>query len=307
MNERKKMIVSPQGIAGTLAEIDQIRGEVAESQCESDMTRAVVMARGLNMLRQRIKGDVLKEIQQLAGTSLGFLTDRDHDDKGYPEQVIRDCAVEALIRGARLIGNEFNVIAGKCYLTKAYFERQLAELVQDLRITEGVPETHQHGALVPMTASWQLDGRTYQLDCVKTESLDNRIPVRVNKGMGVDAILGKAHRKLYARIYRQVTGSEWVSEAEPEEAGHPPARQPDAAADPDGEQANPDRDELWEKAVWSLERCQTLREIDKVERSWRQFLTPGQQELWQPRCDQRRDAIKATHIQDPPEAARERG
>jgi hypothetical protein len=37
---------------------------------------------------------------------------------------------------------------------------------------------------------------------------DGRIPVRVNKAMGVDAILGKAERKMLAAIRKEVTGSQ---------------------------------------------------------------------------------------------------
>ena len=294
MNERKKMIVSPQGMSSTLAEIDQIRAEVAASAAESDMTRAIVMARGMNMLRQRIKGDVLKEICQLAGSPLGFLTDRDQDDKKgpYPEHVIRDAAVEALISGARLIGNEFNVIAGKCYLTKAYFARQLASLVDELEIIEGVPETHKHGALVPVIAKWKQGGRSQRIECVKDGETDHRIPVRVNAGMGVDAILGKAHRKIYARIYRQVTGSDWGDTETDEPLGQVSG---EVAADAveEAESQDSDPDSNYQGALVALAQCQTLREIDDIERRWRWLLTAAEQVAWQEECENSREKIRS--------------
>ncbi len=39
------------------------------------------------------------------------------------------------------------------------------------------------------------------------DGTDMRIPVKVNGGMGADAILGKAERKMLFRIYQRVNGS----------------------------------------------------------------------------------------------------
>lgn len=52
---------------------------------------------------------------------------------------------------------------------------------------------------MPMKATWLLHG--------KPDSLEVCIPVRVNSGMGADAILGKATRKILGRIHARITGS----------------------------------------------------------------------------------------------------
>jgi hypothetical protein len=264
------------------------------------MTRAVAMARGMAIMRQQFTGAILDGVCTLAGTPLGFLTDKDGDGKKYPKEIIRDCAIEAILRGARLTGNEFNIIAGKCYLTKAYFARQLAGLVEHLRVVEGVPQRAEGGALVPMVATWSYQGVEQMLDCTAHDGQDNRIPVKTDKYTGVDAILGKAHRKLYARIYRQVTGSSWAAEDEPD-AG-PAAFDPhltgtlEARAE-DGDQEGTAIDVILKTGSEARIRCDSLTGVDALEEAIVEKLdargaSDDTVERWRWLCAQRRSEIK---------------
>ena len=54
---------------------------------------------------------------------------------------------------------------------------------------------------MPCKASWKLNGTP--------DVMEAEIPVRINAGMGSDAILGKAERKMRARIYNRITGTEF--------------------------------------------------------------------------------------------------
>jgi hypothetical protein len=184
------------------------------------MERTITLAESMALMRLHFRGDILERVKGLQNTALGFLTDRPDQTKAYPDDVVRDAVIEAMLRGAQPIGNEFNIISGRCYLTRQYFERQVRQFpgLTKLRVTFGVPQTAQNqgGALVPCTATWELNGQPERIDCTESDGLDKRIAVRVNAGMGVDAILGKATRKLYARIFQRVTGSDWVDvDAEP--------------------------------------------------------------------------------------------
>ena len=191
------------------------------------MERTMTLAESMAMMRANFRGDILERVKGLNGTALGFLTDS--RDKPYPDNVIRDCVIEAMLRGAQPIGNEFNIIAGRCYLTKAYFERQLRSFpgLTELRLTEGVPQAAQQhgGALVPYRATWKLNGQPDSLVCAELPEGDTRIAVRVNSGMGVDAILGKAKRKILARIFARVTGSDWVDVDSDDEAVPEPVQE----------------------------------------------------------------------------------
>lgn len=204
---------------------------------EPILMQSIRLARGMKALRSVLTQEaIMSDFMPLQGTTLGFITDKDKEG-GYDWQTVRECLIEALLRGFRPIGNEFNIIAGRFYGAKNGFERIATEYpgLTDLRIDLGVPQLQaDKGALVPCIARWFFQGEEMEIRCVapsKEGDIDMRIPVRVNSGMGADGILGKATRKLYARIYQRLTGcARDVIDADPEEL--PPQDLP-APATPD--------------------------------------------------------------------------
>jgi len=209
-----------------IIEIEQAceRCNLARLQTLSPIRRTLELAGGMQAIRKHLTGPLMADIRALADTPLGFMTDRGPGSTGkdgkplkpYEDDVIRDVVIEGMLRGASIIGNELNVIARRCYLTKQYFERQVREWpgLTELSVVEGVPSTNTSvgGALVPMRATWKLNGVPGELICEHTSAGDFRIPVRVNAGMGVDATFGKAKRKFFAKIFARITGSQWIAE-----------------------------------------------------------------------------------------------
>jgi len=174
--------------------------------------RAIQLATGMQMMRAALTDEVVQRVfMPLQGSKLGFRTDKDTQG-GYPLQVVRDVATEAMIRGFQLVGNEVNIIAGNFYATKEGFERKVAEFpgLTQLELDVGVPHVKEGGALVPYYATWLLNGVPGGLVCdqvkVGEQVVDRRIPIRVNERMGIDAILGKAKRKFCARVYERLSG-----------------------------------------------------------------------------------------------------
>jgi hypothetical protein len=182
------------------------------------MLKAITLAKATQVIRDMITPAMMSDVMQLRGSKLGFRTDKDKDppNKQYPVEVVKDVLIEAVIRGFRPIGNEFNIIAGNFYATKEGVQRCVREWpgLTDLKIQPGVPNAHgEKGALVSYTASWKVDGVADSMRCIRRtlengEVEDLRIPVRVNSGMGVDAVIGKATSKLFKRIYERLSGSE---------------------------------------------------------------------------------------------------
>lgn len=77
-------------------------------------SKALALAKGIQELRKAFTPEVLKDFLSLQGSAIGFRTDRDDKKEGrYNVDEIRDCAIEALLRGAYPIGNEFNIISGR--------------------------------------------------------------------------------------------------------------------------------------------------------------------------------------------------
>ncbi len=182
-------------IEGILAERDDKIGNVG-----SELAVALTTAKTIQAIRDSITPEMMKDVVALQGTKLGFRTDRD-DKGGYSDEIIRDCAIEALMRGVRLVGNEMNIIASNFYATKEAFQRKLREYpgLTDLDIEFSVPRRSENRSIVTCKARWRLNGNPMELD--------REISIRVNSGMIDDAILGKADRKMRAAIYERLTGS----------------------------------------------------------------------------------------------------
>jgi hypothetical protein len=186
------------------------------------LRQTVVLAHGITQLRKVLDDKLMREIfMPLQGTPLGFVTDRQNAKEGpkeYSIAEVRDCMIEAMIAGFRPVGNEINIISGRAYGAKAGYERKVREYprLTDLRLSPGVPQTSgDRGALVPFRASWKLDGNPMEIvrDVAKDAdgiTRDSRIAVRVNAGMGADAIIGKATRKMLKAIYDMISGSTWT-------------------------------------------------------------------------------------------------
>lgn len=208
----------------TLAAIEQVACECGlQSVAGGKFERAFRLSAGIRRLKDMITKDMMRDIMELQGTSLGFRTDKDTGG-GYPPEAVKECLIEAILRGAAPVGNEFNIIAGRCYLTKEFFIRAMRELpgLTDLRLKPGVPAMSNGGALVPYEATWTWYGVAGGMQRIAEKRADGsiddcRIPVKVNNGMGIDAILGKAERKMRAAIYALLTGTEW-SDGEADES-----------------------------------------------------------------------------------------
>jgi len=168
------------------------------------LRQAVTLATGVKQLRDALTQPIVEQVfLPLQGTPLGFVTDKDQGG-GYGWQVVRDCMIEAMVHGLRPVGNEVNIIAGRMYAAKNGVLRLVMEWpgVTDVRITPGVPALMgDKGALVPIRIDMKVKGAPLSIvrECTKNGDgtlNDTRIPIRVNSGMGADAIIGKATRKI---------------------------------------------------------------------------------------------------------------
>jgi hypothetical protein len=181
---------------------DEMIGRGADITQRTDLgpfRKAFGMAGAITMLRQQITEQHMGLLMPLQNSAMGFLTD---NKGGYPVEVVKECVIEAVLRGFAVTGNEFNIISGRFYATKNGLARKVREFpgLTDLRLNLGVPEVGREGQVVDARATWRLNG--------KADELARLIPVKVNAGMGPDAILGKATRKLLASVYGVLTGSE---------------------------------------------------------------------------------------------------
>lgn len=180
-----------------------------------DIVAALDLAASIQQLRDIFDlPEIRARIESLCNTPLGFRTDKDPNVKRwnkktnsfeyldpYEYPIIRDAAIEAVLRGLQLAGNQFNIIAGRFYCTKEGFEHLIRKLgsVTEFRPVIGIPQAKAGGALIECSATWLQDK--------KQQSLSSTIPVKGDDYSSADQYIGKAKRKFYERCYAAMTGN----------------------------------------------------------------------------------------------------
>lgn len=165
---------------------------------KSQFQRAFATATAIGQLKALLTPEVMKPILSLQNSALGFMTDR--RGEGYDTDTVRECLIDAVLSGVSPVGNEFNIISGRAYITKNGMKHKLSQIDGlSYTMTPGIPRMlGDKGAVTEMTIDWTFGG--------KKETKVLNIAVRVNAGMGTDAIIGKATRKAAAWLYENVTG-----------------------------------------------------------------------------------------------------
>lgn len=181
--------------------------------------KAYVMAEAVAQLKQALTPEYMKPIMAMQGLKIGFKTDLDKSG-GYKEETVRNCLIEAVLCGIQPYGNMFNIIQGQMYVTKEGFEYLLKHLpgLTSLKIIAMLPRINQDktAAAISMKLSWIFKG--------KQDSDELDLPIKMNSGMGTDAVIGKAQRKARAWLYSHLTGIELLDADvnDPESLSTPP-------------------------------------------------------------------------------------
>lgn len=186
--------------------IDSIVLNVLSQKQTDGFVKAHLYAKGINELKNCLDSKYMAEIMPLMNTKLGFKTDRPNrsNPKPYTVDEVRNCLIEAVFLGLQPYGNEFNIISGNCYPTKEGMGALLKQLtiekkILDYDITPQLPRVNGESAAIIMEINYITSAGEE-----KVKNLD--IPIKVNKMMGTDAIIGKATRKARAWLYNTVTG-----------------------------------------------------------------------------------------------------
>jgi hypothetical protein len=213
--------------------------EMALAEQEGDdMVRALIAGAAMQQLRGLLTDQVMGDIMPLVGSPLGISIEF---GKNWPLPVVRDVVLAGLLAGARVVGAEIHIASGRLYLTKAYWERRFREYAGVSSVmppTLGLPRYQQLGdknyATVQAKLTYRLNGQLQTLD----RTGDNAITVLVNSGMGLDAIHGKAKKRLYQTAYAVVSGQHVEDDEDAITAGTAEFRAGEPVGDPtvvDGE------------------------------------------------------------------------
>lgn len=170
------------------------------SGVKSNFRRIFMTSSIVYHLNQLLTPKMMESVMWLQNNPLGFLTDQ--KGAGYSMDIVRMCLIDAAFEGVSPVGNEFNILAGRCYITKNGMRKKLSQ-IPGLRyhVTPGIPKlVGEKGAVAAVHLDWTYAGEHQEQDL--------EFAIRVNAGMGADAIIGKATRKAYAWLYEEVTGNQ---------------------------------------------------------------------------------------------------
>lgn len=192
----------------------------ATSKAVQTLNDSIVIANGLNELREFFKNDEVKRlVETMQDTTLGFLTDRSPDKlkqynaKKPPEwqkhAYTYDEIVEALIppmmEGYRFTGNEINIINGKGMPVKNGKHRRINDLVTGFIHSVGSPVKDKATGVAKMRcqAKWMKDGHEQSIGYGDEQCI---IPVEYDQYAGLDKLIGLAESKLFSRVLTRISG-----------------------------------------------------------------------------------------------------
>jgi hypothetical protein len=179
----------------------------AEDEGATCLRRAMLLADAIESLNRAISPEIVAKLVRLQGSKLGFRTDKDREG-GYDTQTVKRCVIEGLLRGVFPVGNEINIIAGSCYVTKEGYERLVGEIpgLTDLDVIPGVPVLEGGAFRCRVAVRWKMYGLPNSLK--GADGGEGRVfPLIAHGKESVDALQGKARRKALAAVHFLLTKS----------------------------------------------------------------------------------------------------
>ena len=211
--------INPQTVSNITACIEAGRSAIVAAGA-GDFGACMAMGAAVVDLQGLISNDqhIAAMLMSLQGKSLGFRTDMDQKG-GYPVQTVIGCAVEAYLKGLPPVGNCWNIIASRTYVTKEGFEFLLRKAGAVYTIILGMPENEK---IEPSPIPGKPGARTVEVPVTvylgeNRKAHNLRFVIRVNAGMTFDAVAGKAKARALKWIYEQIQTNPLLSvEAAPE-------------------------------------------------------------------------------------------
>lgn len=164
-------------------------------------------------LRQILTDDIMRAVfMPLANTSIGFLTDQDPNKNNkrtglpntpYSVGVVRDCLIDAVMKGLLPTGNQFNIIAGRQYTTNEGYSYLLKKLNVRHMISKAILPAPPNAPFVDVkcTIAYFVNG-----EAGKTFSIT--VQCKQDQYSSPDQIKGKADRKAKKTLYEFITGED---------------------------------------------------------------------------------------------------
>lgn len=192
------------------------------AQKETGITKALVTANLISILRQKLTPELMSSVMELQGSGLGFKTDKDKvknsrgewvKGQGYPIEIVTDVFIEASALGLVPAGNQFNIIGGNMYPTREGFTHLLSKINGlKYRITYKDFKHFVNEKVAQLTAVIEFTIND------KTETLIEQFRVKADQYASYDSVQGKTERKAKRTLFNYITGNN-LSDGDANELG----------------------------------------------------------------------------------------
>ena len=179
----------------------------------SEYEKSLMYGHLLVEIKEQISGKAFDIIKKLMNTGLGFKTDHNPNAEDaryrkpvYDDEIVKNCITQAIMHGLRIHGDEFNILGGNFYATKAGLERIVNRNPNlERRIRDKVKGFKKSQETEIWAVNYEYDFKLKNQDEVKDEITVYVKGKQGNFEIPLDAVLGKARRKLLKTIYNQMT------------------------------------------------------------------------------------------------------
>jgi len=192
----------------TAKQIDKAVNELLEKSKElGAFERALQKAEIISLISDALdKSDKMGHIMKMQGKQFGFKTDS-RSPEGYSLEIVKNCLIEATIRGVEPTGNMFNILGGNCYITKEGCKHILNRMGIPFRIQPSLSKMIDGNVcVVPMNMIWVTkDNKEHK------KYLEVPVTLHKNKEGGIitneAARKGMAERDAMAYLIEELTGT----------------------------------------------------------------------------------------------------
>ena len=184
--------------------------EANELQLADNVQSVFVAAEIVGKLRALLTKEVVDYyFVPLMGTRVGFLTDKDKEDKNgkkpepYGWETVRDCIIDAACVGLAPVKNQFNIISGSMYPTKEGYTALLKRIGAKYYITTSGDKSQPSSPVAEIECKvvYEIKGEPG----VKKNFTYTAYPKK-NAFSSLDQLKGKAERKAKKALYELITG-----------------------------------------------------------------------------------------------------
>lgn len=177
----------------------------------SEFERSMMYGHYLVKIKEQFNGKTLEIVKNLMNTGIGFKTDRNPDDPNckykdvYSDEIIKNCATQAIMHGLRIHGNEWNILGGNFYATKEGLQRIVRA---NPNLERKIKETIKGFKQSSESHIWEFKCE-YEFKLKGEQEVKDSVNIYVRGKQGnydipFDAVMGKAVRKLLKTIYNEM-------------------------------------------------------------------------------------------------------